>query len=394
MTRLQELIQLSGEEKAKRGLLHTPGEIAQQPQTWATTFLNFQQRRAEIEAFLHSCGMEPGASNAPDVFLIGAGTSDYIGQSLANLIRQKWHCEVYAVASTDLLTNAEDYVLPGKRYLWISFSRSGESPEGVAVLEKALEEHPEIRHVVVTCNAAGRMLRDHRADKRVFGLLLEDAVNDRGLAMTSSFSNMVICGQCLANTWSLDDYERVLHTLIASGEQFLETAADSAASLAEGPYRSVCFTGSGGLKAVARESALKVSELTAGKIRTMAESALGLRHGPLAALDEETLLVCFLSSDERRRGYEIDLLKEIGGKGVVPTRVAIALDASKELDRVAEYTVTPATHTAIPDAYRPPVDVIFGQLLGLFFSLRCDLKPDVPSPNGVISRVVQNIPIH
>jgi hypothetical protein len=30
----------------------------------------------------------------------------------------------------------------------------------------------------------------------------------------------------------------------------------------------------------------------------------------------------------------------------------------------------------VPDDYRPPLDVILGQLLGLFFSLRWNLRPD------------------
>ena len=212
--------------------------------------------------------------------------------------------------------------------------------------------------------------------------------------MTSSFSNMVVYGHCLANLWTIDEYELILHCLIAGGKRLLETAAECAANLAEKPYTNACFVGSGLLKAVAKESALKVSELTAGRIRAMSESSLGLRHGPLAALNKETLFVCFVSSDRRRQQYDVDLLKEIGSKGVVPTRVAVAMEMSKELINAAEYLVTPGSQTPIPDEYRPPLDVIFGQLLGLFFSLRCNLKPDVPSPNGVISRVVQNVNIH
>jgi tagatose-6-phosphate ketose/aldose isomerase len=47
-----------------------------------------------------------------------------------------------------------------------------------------------------------------------------------------------------------------------------------------------------------------------------------------------------------------------------------------------------------PDALRPPLDVIFGQLLGLFCSLEAGLKPDTPSPSGAISRVVSHVKIH
>lgn len=394
MNRLLELIHLDDENKSKRGLLHTPNEIFQQPRTWADTFHIMRQQRTELEAFLQRAGIHASTDRRPIVFLIGAGTSDYIGQSLAGLIRQKWQCEASAIASTDLLTNLEDYILRDREYLWISFSRSGDSPEGVAVLERALENYPNVSHLIVTCNAQGRMLRFHRDDPRVFRLLLSDTVNDRGLAMTSSFSNMVVCGQCLANLWSLDEYELVLHNLVAVAEKLVEIAPDRAAQLADGPYSNACFVGSGALKAIARESALKVSELTAGRIQTMAESTLGLRHGPLAALNEETLFVCFVSSDSRRQKYELDLLREIGSKGVVQTRVAVGLEMTSELKTACEFFVSPGPSTTISDAYRPPLDVIFGQMLGLFFSLRCGLQPDAPSPNAVISRVVQNVAIH
>lgn len=394
MNRLLDLIRLNSEEKANRGLTYTPGEILQQPDTWAGTFLGFQQRRGEIEAFLETAGIVPASEKHPIVFLIGAGTSDYIGQALFTLFQQKWQCETRAVASTDLLTNMEDHVLRNRQYLWISFSRSGDSPEGVAVLKKALEEYPNIVHLVVSCNAEATMIQAHRNDSRVFELLLDDAVNDRSLAMTSSFSNMVISGHCLANIWTIDEYEPILHSLIASGEKLLESAPDTAAKIADGPYTNVCFAGSGSLKAIAHESALKVSELSAGQIRSMSESTLGLRHGPLAALNDKSLFVAFISTDSRRQRYEIDLLKEIGSKGVVPTRVAVAMEGSKDLLNAAEYVIAPGSRVAIPDAYLPALYVIFGQLLGLFFSLRCGLKPDVPSPKGVISRVVQGVNIH
>jgi tagatose-6-phosphate ketose/aldose isomerase len=46
------------------------------------------------------------------------------------------------------------------------------------------------------------------------------------------------------------------------------------------------------------------------------------------------------------------------------------------------------------DEYRPPLDVVFGQLLGLFSSVNGGLKPDHPSPNGAITRVVSHVNIY
>jgi tagatose-6-phosphate ketose/aldose isomerase len=390
---LAELLSLPESEKTDRGLAHTPAEIAQQPDAWLSTFELFRRKRKEIAEFLAMTGVGASPRPRPTVFLIGAGTSDYIGQSLTFLLRKYWNCEVLAVASTDLLTHMDEWLIPEKKYLWISFSRSGESPEGVAVLERARKERPDIHHVVISCNVNGRMIRESADDPRVLGICLDDAVNDRALAMTSSFSNMVIFGQCLAHTNDPVTYEAILMQLVQAGREFLPRAADRAAELAKEAFPKACFAGSGALRAVAKESALKVLELTAGRTLTMSESVLGLRHGPMAALDQETLFVCFLSGNRRVQQYERDLLDEIGKKRLVRSRVVVGGSELTGGESLAEHYLGLGT-SAIGDDYRPAIDVIFGQLLGLFSSLRWNLQPDCPSPNGAISRVVQGVNIH
>ncbi|MGA7319205.1 MAG: tagatose-6-phosphate ketose isomerase [Candidatus Sulfotelmatobacter sp.] len=299
MDALAKLLNLSREEKIERGLLYTPAEIAQQPATWESTFSIFQEHRTRLAEFLGDAGFGDPVCPKPAVFLVGAGTSDYVGRSLVHLLRRLWKCEVIAVPSTSLLTHGEEWLIPGQRYVWISFSRSGDSPEGVSVLEKALVSHPDIHHIVVSCNAEGRMIRCTAGKRQAFAVALDDAVNDRALAMTSSFSNMVVFGQCMAHVHNFTQYEAILSQLVEAGKTFLPHAADAAAALAAEPFERVCFIGSGALEGVAVESGLKVLELTAGRILTMAESAMGLRHGPMAALDKTTLLVAYLSSDEK-----------------------------------------------------------------------------------------------
>jgi tagatose-6-phosphate ketose/aldose isomerase len=238
------------------------------------------------------------------------------------------------------------------------------------------------------------MIHANVGNPQVLSICLNDAVNDRALAMTSSFSNMVVFGQCLAHTDDLTRYEPVLRQLVHAGESFLPIASDCVAALANEQYAKACFVGSGPLRAVAKESALKLLELTAGKTLTMSESALGLRHGPMSALDQDTLFVCFFSGNGHVQKYERDLLEEIGNKRLVKTRVVVAGSGIRAMSSFAEHNLAPAGPLAVPDDYRPAVDVIFGQVLGLFFSLRWNLRPDCPSPNGAISRVVQNVSIH
>lgn len=393
MTTLASFIDLDAEEKDARGLMFTPREIAQQPDTWEATLTLFRANQPRICAFLDEAGIRGPVEDRPVVVLIGAGTSDYIGHTLALLLRKSWGCEVSAYASTELLPNLDDYIIPGRNYLWISFSRSGDSPEGVAVLEKAIRLYPEIAHLVVTCNANAHMSVVCREAARSTVVVLDDAVNDRSLAMTSSFTNMVVFGQCLANAWSIEDYAVIMKRLAQAGREMLITAAKEAERAAQRGFARVCLVGSGALHGVAKESALKVLEMTAGQVKTMAETTLGLRHGPMAALDSDTLFICFVSDDKRRASYANDLLQEVGQKGVVGERIAVGPSSMKrDFESCCESYLS--IEDDIADSYRPVLDVIFGQLLGLYFSVAHQLKPDAPSPGGVINRVVQKFRIY
>lgn len=393
MDELSRLLALSEAEKAERGLVHTPGEIRQQPSTWRRTYEKFSDSAAAVGDFLARAGLTEGESVPPSVYLVGAGTSDYIGRALATLLRREWRCEAQAVPSTDLLTDMDDYVIPGRPYLWVSFSRSGDSSEGVAVIEAALERHPAVNHLIVTCNGGGRMAREFGGRENVLLLVLDDAVNDRGLAMTSSFTNMVVAGQCLAHVRDLESYGRVVRELAAAAERFNGAAADAAARLAAGRPKKFCFLGTGALRAVAVESALKVLELTAGRVYTWSESYLGVRHGPLSAVDDETLVVGFLSGDRRRRAYELDLLREVEDKGLAGRIVAVWPGDAPQAGGF-DVSLSLGLAPGFDDLHRPPLDVVFGQLFGLFNSLEQGLKPDTPSPKGAITRVVERVRIH
>jgi tagatose-6-phosphate ketose/aldose isomerase len=311
------------------------------------------------------------------------------------LLRRRWNCEAWAVPSTTLLTDFDEFHAAGKEYLWISFSRSGDSPEGVAVLERALERNRFVRHLVITCNQKGKMAGlCARYPERAVALVLDDAVNDRGLAMTSSFSNMLIAGQCVAHLEDLENFGSVVSTLSKCGRQFLPLAAETAAEVTALGCTRACFVGSGVLRGVADECALKVVELSAGKITTLAETPLGLRHGPMSSVDGQTLFVAFLSSDARKRGYELDLVREIDRKRLGRVRLAITAGDGAEVSDLVDYRLALACPADFPDYYRPALDVMLGQLLGLFASMRCGLKPDEPSPTGAITRVVQPIKLY
>jgi len=385
-----KLLDLSTAERESLGLYHTLREILQQPQTWRQTYRKVLRFSRSIEEFLTGAGV---GSRQLNVLLVGAGTSDYIGKSVAALLQHEWKCNVQAVPSTDLLTNMEDHVLADRDYLWISFSRSGDSSEGVAVLEQALATYPRVKHLVVTCNQNGTLARLAKRDN-LFSFVLDDEVNDRGLAMTSSYSNMVVVAQALAHFRTLETYGSIVESLAISGSLVLPVAVNLCQRIVDEKFSRVCFLGTGPLKGAAVESGLKVMELTGGRVVGLTESFLGLRHGPLSAIDLDTLVIGFLSADGRRRAFELDLLQEICAKKLTEKCLVVTPFATTNGLEAFENRLSLDLPGAISDLYLPPLFVLVGQFLGLFASIREGLRPDEPSPQGAISRVVSHVTIH
>jgi tagatose-6-phosphate ketose/aldose isomerase len=195
----------------------------------------------------------------------------------------------------------------------------------------------------------------------------------------------------------LDDFASfgdVVAKLAESGRKFLPIAAEAAAEVTNLGCTRACFVGSGVLRAVADECTLKVVELSAGKVTTLAETPLGLRHGPMSSVDGQTIFVAFLSSEARRRGYELDLLREIDRKRLGRARVAVTTGDGRDVSDLVDYCLPLECGGECPDQYRPVLDAMLGQLIGLFASMRSGLRPDQPSPDGTITRVVQPIKLY
>ena len=389
---LDAILRLNSVEKERFGLTHTPHEIAQQPATWGETFRIIETIQPAVYEFLKKCGLDGNAGSFA-VTLVGAGTSDYIGRALETLLRTKWNCHVRAVPSTDMLTEMDEIVAAapdGMRHLWISFSRSGDSFEGVTAIRRALEKYPQINHLIVTCSKNGKMASELTISRaNMFCIILDDKVNDRGLAMTSSFTNMVIAGQCLAHISDLQAYKPIVEALAIAAGKVLPGAASLGQLVAEKDYSRICFLGSGALKAAGDESALKVMELTAGHFSIMSESFLGLRHGPLAWLNSESLVVGFLSGNRDKSKIEIGLIEELNRKRAAKSILLIL--PNENFDISAEFRLALDIPETMHDSYRPPLDVLFAQCLGLFASLHYGLRPDTPSVDNKIQRVVSSI---
>jgi tagatose-6-phosphate ketose/aldose isomerase len=250
--------------------------------------------------------------------------------------------------------------------------------------------------VIVTCNRHGKLAEIGRKKRKALPVLLSEETNDKGLAMTASFTAMVMAAQFLANIKNLTEYERTIKNLSEATSRLFENCSNLLKDVADDDFERAFFLGSGCLYGCAVESSLKLQEMTDGKIVCKADTFLGVRHGPEAVINDRTLVVYLLSSEPRARKYELDLMREIENKKIGMTKIVVCDKADKEVRENVNHAVEFDREGKfnIPDFCRPVMDVTVGQLLGLFKSLRLGLKPDSPSERGVINRVVKGVKIY
>jgi tagatose-6-phosphate ketose/aldose isomerase len=359
----------------------TAREIDQQPAVWLAVAELVARERARLETFLAPLIAEPGIR----VLLTGAGTSAYIGACLAPALSKHLRRRVDSVATTDIVSGPHLYLQKEVPTLLVSFARSGGSPESVAAVEVADRALDRVHHLVVTCNADGALAKRMSSVKNACVLILPDATNDRGFAMTSSFTSMVLAG---ALTFGVIAANRVA-AMSRAAEALLPRARALATELAARRFERAVYLGSNELQSLAAESALKLLELTDGQTVAISQSVLGFRHGPKTIVNERTLVVVFVSNDAYTRAYDRDLLTELRRESRAGAILAIG---AGELGDGAKVVLQGAETAS--DLELALVDVVFAQLLALSQSLQLGLTPDNPNVSGVVSRVVKGVTIH
>jgi tagatose-6-phosphate ketose/aldose isomerase len=379
------LLGVPEEEQHRRGFFHTLREILQQPSSWVRT----SAQMAALAPELRGC-----VEDVRNVVLTGSGSSEYAGHCVRLTLQNRLGVNTLAIGGGVLLTHSVQALPPGSPALLVSIARSGDSPESVGAVSLLLDKEPGLRHLILTCNVSGKLATSFQNDPRVHVIALDDGTNDRSLVMTSSFTNLVIATQFLG---FLDDpglYQTRCRRLSDIVTELFESHFGTLARVAAMDFKRTVFLGSGSRFGAAREAALKMLEMTAGQVVAMAETYLGLRHGPMSYVHADTLVVCFLSSDATVRAYELDLIRELDQKNLGMLKIVVGDAVPSDIVREQDIVIDCPGLADVGDDAAPVIDVAVGQLLGFFRCLREGLRPDSPSESGVINRVVQNFTLH
>lgn len=338
-------------------------EIMQQPAVWKTLQVPAQADRA--------LRIDLGPT-----ILTGAGTSAYIGQILAPYLRARLRTPFDAISTTDLVSVPQHHLLPQNHGLLVSYARSGDSPESLAACQVFNQVIGHPRHLIIQCNPDGQLALATKTWRDTLSLTMPAPALDRGFAMTSSFTSMLLTTLKL---FAPDPDQE--HRAIQAAETMIERAPPIAAQWVRDGFSRVVFLGSGCLEGLAREAALKMLELTAGQTIAMSETILGFRHGPKSIITKDTVIVILNSSDPLLSKYENDLIEELHRDDVAKKVISL-----KELANI--------NYDGLDDAWRSVIYILFCQFLALNMSLSLGLDPDQPFPSGTVNRVVKGVRIY
>ncbi len=356
-------------------------EIGQQPGAWREVAgLRGEDQRAArfLEPILERKDVR--------IILTGAGSSAFAGEIAAPALRRHLGRRVEAIATTDIVANPLDHLERDTPTLMVSFGRSGNSPESVATTVLADEFVTDVWHVVYTCDPQGQLGRAHSDRPNSLVIYMPERTNDTGFAMTSSLTSMLL--SCLLMLGPADGENS---EALARAAEHVEGLQADIKTLAQTKKQRFVYLGSGALEGLARESALKLLELTAGEVVTYFDSPLGFRHGPKSVLDADTLVLVYVSTDPYTRRYDLDIIAEIRAQ---LGQDAVTVISTEPIPTDLGPAVVLPGLAGLDDSVVACAYLVFAQYLALFTSLEYGKTPDNPFPSGEVSRVVRGVTIY
>ena len=372
--------------------LNTAKEIIQQPDTWRESVKNLIKNKIEIKSFIDSFL----SKREFRIILTGAGTSAFAGEVCEPYLTSLLNKRVEAIATTDLVASPKSYFIKDIPTLLVSFARSGNSPESVHAVNLASQLVDDLYQIVITCNENGKLAKNTVNDEKSLLLLMPPQTNDLGFAMTSSFTTMVLNAMAVFNINNIENFSSDVDKLSNSVNDFIENNIEKVTSLSNEDFERIVYLGSSTSKGIARESALKVLELTAGKVNASYDTPLGFRHGPKSVVDDETVSVIYISNDEYTRKYDLDLAKEMLAHKKNDKVVIVGDNIEEDILNKADYVfnVENINYTVENEVLLPLQQIIFGQMLSFLKSVNLGITPDNPCPTGEVNRVVQGVILH
>lgn len=370
----------------------TAYEIAHQPLMWRALGAYLKEKKPELCGFLDRMGDLAGVR----IIFTGAGSSGFVGRAVAGFLAQAKGIYGEAVHTTDIVSAPQMFfsASDNRRTLLVSFARSGNSPESVGAVQYTRKRVKDLYEIAVVCDGTSKLANTARESANGLVLVMPEGTNDKGFAMTSSVSTMILAGFAALCPGDIDGIVKDIDILAADVSSKNPNAMVNAArSCAAWGFERAWYLGSGTFSALVQEGALKMMELTNGQVVAGNHSATEFRHGPKTVINPKTLTVHFISNHPFTALYDRDLFNELYSQRD-GNKVIALLDAAVPMESDLTVPYNASGYVLLGDVAAGLQGLIFMQLLSLYVSMALGVPTDNPSPSGLVNRVVQGVTVY
>ncbi|MDF2724250.1 MAG: glutamine--fructose-6-phosphate aminotransferase [Paenibacillus sp.] len=319
---------------------------------------------AQLEAQKEWVSQYIGNTAFDEVIFIGSGSSYYQAQTMAATYKKWVGRPASAYPSSEIYLFRETAAIPGRNYLLVGVSRSGESTEVILALESVAG--------VAGWTTCGITCYEDSKMATMTECLVSPLGKEKSTVMTKSLSSMTFMMQAASALASgkpqwLEESEQA-----ARLDAGVVTAADAfAKSFVERfELNKYVYLGMGAYYGLSQEACLKIKEMS--YVWTESFGTLEFRHGPKSIVEPGTL-VCLLLS-ETARSYELKVAEEMKGYGAT----VLLVTASKGDDTAFADAVFEVGGADLSDEARSVLYLPVLQYIGYYTALANKVDPDNP----------------
>lgn len=344
---------------------HTFSEILSQPEVWPEALREMSQASA-YHALLGK------RNQRRDWLFVGCGTSFYLAEAAASAWTTVSGRQSRALPASEVLLFADLAKLDPEKTQAVIISRSGRTSEAVRAAE-LLNRSFKIPTLGITCTPESELARTCERT------LVLPAADEQSLVMTRSFSSMFLAllhlAAARASNVNISCAIENAATALSARVRGFNSQIESFVSKHD--FEDFVYLGQGPLFPVAREAALKITEMSCSYAQ--AYHTLEFRHGPKAIVSPRTCLTFLLSDSGMKAECEVLAeMKDLGG-----VIIAVCNRATENVRQSADVVFECAAE--MPEIVFPAPFIVPAQLLGLHYGLKKGLNPDEPAN---LSRVV------
>lgn len=359
--------------------IKTAEGICNQPTAWLKTLEYVEEKRGTFNAFFDKVKKFDNYQ----IIFTGTATSEYTGNSLVKALQNKYNGKLSCISSNDLVSSPYLYINSETPTLIVTFSRSGNTTESVGAMDVIDKLSKNLYYLNFTCNEKGKIVKD---GDNILSLVLPQEANDKSFVITTSYSAMYLCALLLFDP----EYEKYIKdTADALNNFFEKDYAKIKEIMDKKEFNRIMYLGSDCLKDLAQDAMLKTIELSVGKVASVFETPMAIRHGTKCFIDDKTLVVMLFSDNEYTNKYELDIHNEIKGNdnagiiSIVNNEVQVDSDCVIKLNGC-----NIKNSTMLVAEYAPVV-----QMITMLAAIKSGKEPDNPF-KGKVSRVVEGVKIY